>query len=634
MKVIPCALNQTPLDWNGNVSRILEAIGQAKKRQADILLLPELAICSVGCEDAFFSMSLPETSLDMLEKIVPETDGLLVLLGLPLRVGGTLFNAVAAIADQKILGFICKQHFSCSRLNYESRWFAPWPEKTHWELNLRGKTYPVGDITLKYGGKKIGVEFCDLPDSECPGPLLEPDRNLDIVLNPSPSVFELGKHQRRCDWVQARARELDAVYVTTNLIGNESGTLLYDGATMIARPKGPPEETISVSRRFSYQPILLHEPFFPSSPPFSLPYFSREEEFTRAVSMGLLDYARKTHTKGFTLSLSGGADSTSVATLLWTAVQMAVDELGTQGFSGRFPDFSIVSDQNITDITTILGQILTCVYQGTKNNSETTRNAAKSVASVLGAKYLELDVAPIVAAYTTLIENALGEALSWEKHDTVLQNIQARTRGPSAWMIANLQQNLLLVASNRSEMAVGYATMDGDTCGGLAPISGIDKHFLRQWLKWMQTEGVTRDDGTRLNLPVLEAVNSQQPTAELRPLSMKQTDESDLMPYEVLEKIEELAIEKQQAPDEILMQLPRLFPMFEKARLCQWVERFFKMWTDSQWKRERCAPGFHLDSRNLSPRSWCRFPILSANVPPDRRQRAVASQLSPGPSDG
>ena len=188
-----------------------------------------------------------------------------------------------------------------------------------------------------------------------------------------------------------------------------------------------------------------------------------------------------------------------------------------------------------------------------------------------------------------------------------MQNIQARVRGPMIWYLANLQNALLLATSNRSEAAVGYTTMDGDTCGGLSPIAGIDKAFLLQWLQWLEKGGL-EELGP---LSALSAVNQNEPTAELRPLDLKQTDEADLMPYEVLDGIERLAIRDKKTPKEVLRLVRQQFRSYSDEQLYEWVSRFFVLWCGNQWKRERYAPSFHLDDENLDPKTWCRFPILS-----------------------
>ena len=174
-------------------------------------------------------------------------------------------------------------------------------------------------------------------------------------------------------------------------------------------------------------------------------------------------------------------------------------------------------------------------------------------------------------------------------------------------MLANLRGALLLATSNRSEAAVGYATMDGDTSGGLSPIAGIDKAFLLKWLQWMESTGPAEIGP----YPALRAINVQQPTAELRPPNCHQTDEADLMPYDVLDAIERLAIRDKRTPLEVFEHLRIGFAKTSSKQLAQWIVRFFQLWCRNQWKRERYAPSFHVDDENLDPRSWCRFPILS-----------------------
>jgi NAD+ synthase (glutamine-hydrolysing) len=252
-------------------------------------------------------------------------------------------------------------------------------------------------------------------------------------------------------------------------------------------------------------------------------------------------------------------------------------------------------------------RLLTCVYQSTRNSSETTRRAARELAEALGAVFLEFDVEAIVRQYVEMVSGGIGRNLTWEQDDLALQNIQARARAPGVWMVANITGSLLLSTSNRSEAAVGYATMDGDTSGGLAPIAGIDKAYLRRWLEWMEREG-PRGAGP---VPALGLVNAQQPTAELRPPEAGQTDEDDLMPYEILDAIERAAIRDKHVPVEVFHLMQAQFPHHEHRQLGLWVERFFRLWTRNQWKRERYAPSFHLDDENLDPKTWCRFPILS-----------------------
>jgi NAD+ synthase (glutamine-hydrolysing) len=269
-----------------------------------------------------------------------------------------------------------------------------------------------------------------------------------------------------------------------------------------------------------------------------------------------------------------------------------------------------------TDARQVVRALLTTVYQATRNSSDVTRNAARRVAEGLGARHLELDVDAQVQSYISMIEGALGRTLDWQTDDIALQNIQARTRAPSVWLLANIAGALLLSTSNRSEAAVGYATMDGDTAGGLAPIAGIDKAYLRRWLVWMEQTG----PAGLAPISALATVNVQAPTAELRPSSENQTDEGDLMPYDLLDAIERAAIRDKRGPLEAFELMSALFPQHGKVQLVTWIERFFRLFTRNQWKRERYAPSFHLDDENLDPKTWCRFPILSGGYERELRE--------------
>jgi NAD+ synthase (glutamine-hydrolysing) len=210
-------------------------------------------------------------------------------------------------------------------------------------------------------------------------------------------------------------------------------------------------------------------------------------------------------------------------------------------------------------------------------------------------------VQTLVDEYERILSGYLERPLTWEADDISRQNIQARCRAPGIWAIANASNLLLLSTSNRSEAAVGYCTMDGDTAGSLSPVAGIDKTFLRQWLVWVELE----------HLPILSLVNDLEPTAELRPLSADQTDEEDLMPYPVLNRIQKLAVVEKKSPRDIFDCLRDEIEGSDAQTIFNWLKRYFTLWSRNQWKRERYAPSFHVDDENLDPRSWCRYPILS-----------------------
>ena len=352
---------------------------------------------------------------------------------------------------------------------------------------------------------------------------------------------------------------------------------------------------------------LISEGLYPAYPQAAWEQSAKlkEEELTRAVALALFDYLRKSYSGGFVISLSGGADSSACACLVGYMAAAALAELGPEELGSRLSHLKWAEvPESPAELTR---RLLTCVYQATRNSSQTTHDAARVVAEGLGAQHLELDVDQLVEGYVSLVSRSIGRDLCWESDDIALQNIQARTRAPSVWLLANLRGALLLATSNRSEAAVGYATMDGDTCGGLSPIAGIDKAFLRRWLRWMEERG---PEGYGPS-PFLAAVNAQQPTAELRPREAGQTDEDDLMPYDVLDAIERAAIRDKLPPLDVWRVVRTQLSDHDPKQLGLWVARFFRLFCRNQWKRERYAPSFHLDDENLDPKTWCRFPILS-----------------------
>jgi NAD+ synthase (glutamine-hydrolysing) len=635
-------LNQTPLDWDGNRDRIVAAIAAARAEGVAILCLPELCISGYGCDDAFLAPATPRMAWRVLEEIVPHTAGIAVALGLPLRFENGVYDAVALVADGRLAGVACKQHLAGDGIHYEPRWFRPWPRGRRGLLRIGDRDLPIGDLRFNLGGVRVGFEICeDAWAADRPGAALAV-RGVDVILNPSASHFAFGKEEIRRRFVLEGSRAFAAAYVYANLVGNEAGRSIYDGSVLVAAGG----RMVACGRRFSFGERALTTatvdldalkpaqarlaarppgdvddvvvvPFEPAGgaeaavgedgrDAWELGPHVKEEEFARAVALGLFDYARKSRSRGFVVSASGGADSSAVACLVAIACRLAAGESGVAGAASRL-GLALPASAGDQGVRPLVAAALTCVYQATANSGLVTRAAARGLAEALGAVYHEFDVEPIVRGYERIVAAALGRPLDWESDDVALQNIQARARAPGVWMLANLTGALLVSTSNRSEAAVGYATMDGDTAGGIAPIAGIDKAYLRRWLVWLERHG---PEGVG-PVPALAAVNAQQPTAELRPAAAGQTDEADLMPYDVLDAIERFAIRDRQTPLECWRRACGEFPGHGSAQLAVWVERFFTLWSRNQWKRERYAPSFHLDEENLDPKTWCRFPILS-----------------------
>ncbi|GAB3646449.1 NAD(+) synthase [Echinicola sediminis] len=599
LKIGGATVNQTPLDWSGNLSNILEAIEVAKQQAIKLLCFPELAITGYGSEDLFLSTWYPEKALQQLKKLLPYCSDITVCIGLPVRIDSALYNCTAVIEEGKVKGIMAKQFLAIDGVHYECRWFTPWKAGKIISFDFFGEEVPFGDIIFDKQGFSYGFEICEdaWRGHERPGHRLK-DRTVDLIFNPSASHFAMGKSAHREELVRESAVHLNATYFYINLLGNEAGRMIFDGEILVAKDG----KLLFKNELLSFKPyqVCSYElgkdttalPDIPSE-------HNKNKEFTQAVSLALFDYLRKSRSKGFVLSLSGGADSSSIAVLVAEMVRRGVFELGVQAFLKRAHlELSLTSDDPVKEIT---GHLLTTAYQGSDNSSCETFQSAQSLAQSIGATFYSWKISEEVSSYSEKIERAIGRKLTWENDDITLQNIQARVRAPIIWMLANINNALLLATSNRSEGDVGYATMDGDTSGSISPIAAVDKYFILQWLGWAEKT---------LGYSGLAKVNSLQPTAELRPQEQHQTDEHDLMPYSVIVEIERLAIRDRRTPKDIYLILKQELDI-DSVLLKTYIQKFFRLWSRNQWKRERLAPSFHLDDFNVDPKTWCRFPILS-----------------------
>ncbi|GAB4417325.1 MAG: NAD(+) synthase [Bacteroidia bacterium] len=620
-------VNQTPLDFGQNTRNLLDAIAEARRQRVQILCLPELCISGYGCEDAFFNEYVLNASLDALATLAEATAGMTVTLGLPMHYENCLYNVVALVHDGTVLGFVPKQELAGDGIYYEPRWFKPWPEGRQAAYRWGDRDFPFGDFIFQIDGVRIGFEICEDAWNGIRPAQRHYLNNVDVILNPSASNFAFGKTRVREMLVKESSRGYSCTYVYSNLVGNEAGRIIYDGEILIAQSG----ELLARNRRFGYaqhqvlsavvdidRPHIQRKKSFNFAPeiPDNLlryawhyeevplggeealraPFEDKETEFYLAETLGLFDYMRKSRSRGFVLSLSGGADSSACAVLCAHALRRAEVELGRDAVLAHLAYAGLDTGQDL------VGQLLACVYQATANSGPDTERSAAALAVGLGAAYLRWDVEPLHQQYKDLVAQSLGRPLTWEQDDVALQNIQARLRSPGIWMLTNIRGGLLITTSNRSEAAVGYATMDGDTSGGLAPLGGIDKDAILAWLRWAESA---------LDIPALSHVNNLQPTAELRPAAYAQTDERDLMPYDLLDDIEKCAIRDYKSPVEVYRSLQPVYDHLSPEVLKGYIRKFFLLWARNQWKRERYAPSFHLDDANLDPKTWCRFPILN-----------------------
>ncbi|MEX2595152.1 MAG: nitrilase-related carbon-nitrogen hydrolase [Anditalea sp.] len=603
LKIGGATVNQTPLDWEGNFQHIKRSIEEAKKQGVDLLCFPELSITGYGSEDLFLNNWYLKKALSYIKQAILLSTDITLCIGTPAKIKGKVYNCMAIIEDGKLQSFVAKQSLATDGVHYEYRWFTAWEAGKTTVIDFFGEEIPFGDIIYEKNGIKYGFEICEdaWRGEQRPGYRLK-DRSVDLIFNPSASHFAMGKSLLREELVKESSKSLHATYFYVNLLGNESGRMIFDGEILLAAEG----KLLVKNPLLSFQDFQLLTFTFDNRSESKNKktkevesLHSKNEEFTKASSLALFDYLRKSKTKGFVLSLSGGADSSSIAVLVAEMVKRGIAELGASAFLEKINSpYKPVTADPVREIT---GELLTTAYQGSKNSSKDTLESAKFLAKSIGATFYNWEISEEVASYTKKIETALGRKLTWEQDDIALQNIQARTRSPIIWMLANIKKALLLTPSNRSEGDVGYATMDGDTSGSLSPIAAVDKFFLLEWLKWAETS---------LGYEGLSHVNALTPTAELRPLEKHQTDEDDLMPYAVIVEIERLAIRDKRSPVDIYLILKEELNLDPK-QLKGYIRKFFQLWSRNQWKRERIAPSFHLDEFNVDPKTWYRFPILS-----------------------
>jgi NAD+ synthase (glutamine-hydrolysing) len=601
IRVGGATVNQTPFDWSNNVNNIIAAIEAAKANHVSILCLPELSLTGYGCEDLFLSDWLSESAWRHLQTIIPHCQDITVCVGLPVRFSNITYNGVCVIQDEKILGITLKQNLARDGVHYEPRWFDAWPHDKVQEIEMHGQRVQVGDLIYESEGIRFGFEICEdaWRKSKRPGYRLK-QRGVQLIMNPSASHFAMSKSKlREQEVVMEGSRLFSCAYLFVNLLGNEAGRMIYDGDIIFGQQGHLLKTNPRLSMK-SYNLLACDIDFsdYKNSEKGIAPEMETNEELTQAACLGLFDYMRKSRSQGFVLSLSGGADSSMCAVLISEMIKRASAVWGWPSFAER-SRLNNVYD-NYPDA---IRALLTCAYQGTKNSSPATLHSAKTLAESIGATFHSWTIDDEVSTYTKKIEAALDRPLTWQTDDIALQNIQARSRSPVIWLLANIKKAILITTSNRSEANVGYSTMDGDTSGSLAPIAGLDKPFVQQWLQWAEKN---------LGYTGLAEVNKLAPTAELRPSSQSQTDEKDLMPYRILVQIEKSAIRDRQSPTQVFYAL-KSTTREDPSLLKDYVRKFFRLWAASQWKRERYAPSFHLDDLNVDPRSWCRFPILSGN---------------------
>jgi NAD+ synthase (glutamine-hydrolysing) len=528
-------LNLVVGDVDGNTSRIVAAANEARDRcGADIVMLPELAVSGYPPEDLLFHSGMRLQVANSLERLKQEIHGITLIAGYPEYVGATIFNAAIVIRDGQVIANHRKACLPNYRVFDEKRYFTPGSQPTIFRIN----------------GLHVGVLVCE--DVWDPVPARQArDAGAQVLLVINASPYEVDKQlQRERQVVLQRIRENSIPTVFLNLVGGQD-ELVFDGNSFVMDAEGVVTQRAPAFIEGMYTVDLVVDGGGPVSPiPGEIePLQGPEESVYGALVQGTRDYVTKHRFPGVVMGLSGGIDS--ALTLV-----IAVDALGAERVHS--------------------------VAMPSRYTSQMSKDDAALQAREMKVKHSEISIEGMFEA--TLA--ALKQEFQGRAPDTSEENIQSRCRGVLLMGISNKTGKMLLTTGNKSEMAVGYATLYGDMAGGFAPIKDCSKMLVYRLCRWRNAQSRVIPD----------RVIERAPSAELR---SDQKDTDSLPPYEVLDPILEAFIEEDLSVDQIAA---RGFDRATVGRILDLVKR-------NEYKRRQAPPGVRVSGRAFG-RDW-RYPITS-----------------------
>ena len=522
-------------DIAGNAARMAEMIGVARDEfGAHVVVFPELALCGYPPEDLLARPGFLRDCETAVQALARQTQGIVAIVGWPQSAGSVVYNAASVLRDGQIERTYRKRELP----NY-----AVFDERRHFAVDPDGE-----DCVFEVQGVQVGLLICeDLWFAEPAAAAVQAGARLLLVPNASP--FERGKHAERDALLTQRVDETGVGIAYLNLVGGQDA-LVFDGASVVASGNG---ELSPAASAFVEQWLVVdYDPQTRMFAPFQWQADSDESADAlawRAVVCGVRDYCRKNGFDTVWLGLSGGIDSALVLAL-------AVDALGADN--------------------------VTAVRMPSRYTAGLSNDLAQQQCDALGVKLIAL---PIEKPFQSYLET-LAETFAGQPVDTTEENLQSRIRGALLMALSNKFGGLVLTTGNKSEYAVGYATIYGDMCGGYAPLKDLYKTEVFRLARWRNTVG---------GAPVIPpAVIERPPSAELR---ADQTDQQSLPPYDVLDAILKRYIEGEQSAAEIAA------AGFDAAT----VERVVHLVRVSEWKRHQAALGPKISRRAFGRER--RYPI-------------------------
>jgi NAD+ synthase (glutamine-hydrolysing) len=559
MRLALAQIDPTVGDVEGNASLISEQVERARDAGAQLVVLPELCLSGYPPEDLLFRHDFLEEAREALDSLAGEIEGIVALVGYPERIERQTpeepdpvidplpppaHNSLAVIGDGEVLGTYRKIHLPNYGVFDERRYFEP----------------GAGPAVLELDGAPVGLSVCEdlwipgTPESE------EAAAGARLVVNASASPYARRKGGARERMLTDRARSTGAIVALCNSVGGQD-ELIFDGRSVVVSPSG---ETLARAAEFEPE-LLVCDLLVPLAEPdtaaagvaligpvetgahaageverrLAEPLEPEEREVYAALVTGVRDYVEKNGFESVVLGISGGIDSALVALV-------AVDALGPERVK--------------------------LVVMPSPHSAAETQSDARAIAGNLGTETIELPIAELMDDY----ERALAERFEGTEPGIAEENLQARIRGNLVMALSNKFGWLVLTTGNKSEMSVGYATLYGDMAGGFAVLKDVWKNLVYRLVRHRNE----REGRALVPASVLE----RAPSAELR---ADQLDEDSLPPYDLLDRILEGYIERDESPDELVAE----------GMPSDVVEDVIALVDRAEYKRRQAPPGIRISTK-------------------------------------
>jgi len=532
LRILVAQLNFLVGDVEGNRDKVLAVARAARDGHgADLLVFPELTLTGYPPEDLLLRPELAERTRAALEDIVSETRGISLILGYPKAEVGGLFNVAGLVSGGRVVAEYAKQLLPNYSVFDEKRYFQP----------------GCNPSVLNFKGAHIGLSVCE--DIWEEGPTRRAvEAGAELLVNINASPYHKGRAPEREDLIRLRAREHEIPIVYANLIGGQD-ELVFDGGSFVVGANGD----ITHRAPFFEEALLavdIQLRGVPRPMPGSLaPVPEEEDAVYQALVLGVRDYVRKNGFRGAVLGLSGGIDSA-------LTLAIAVDALGPEQMEVVLMPSRYTADMSVDDAL------------------EQARN--------LGVESSIIPIEPVFEAFLAMLE----DEFAGRQPDVTEENIQARCRGIILMAISNKKGKMLLTTGNKSEMAVGYATLYGDMAGGFAPLKDLFKTLVYRLARFRNRRSVI----------IPERVITRPPSAELRP---DQKDQDSLPDYDLLDAVLKRYIEDDESVAQIVADG---YPESEVRRVARLVDR-------NEYKRRQAPPGVRVTCRAFGRDR--RYPITS-----------------------